>query len=122
MGSVGSPPSLGSSLDNNVGDHASLGIESLGLSVGLEVLEERVHLLHGLLGPSSEHALEFLGLGVSSRSLKMSPEGNDLFVLKDVLVVPDGFLDAHALHGLSGFVSVLVVSSEVVNLSLGRLG
>jgi hypothetical protein len=53
VGSVSSSSSLNGSLGADVGDLALLGVETLGLSVGLQVLEESDNVFDRFLWPSS---------------------------------------------------------------------
>ena len=65
MSAVGSSTSLLSSLNNNVSNDAFVGVETLLLSVGLQVEEELADGLDRLLGPSAGGGALDLALGVS---------------------------------------------------------
>lgn len=119
MGSEGSSPSLHGSVDSNVVDNAFLDIETLGLSVGLQVLEKSKDVLGGFLGPSSLSELEVLRLCGSTNVTSVSLVGDTLLVLEHIFHVSDCLLELQTLHGVSSLESVLVVSSQVVDLGLG---
>ena len=53
MGTVSPPALLGGLVDLDVLDDQVAGIETLGIGVGLGVLEETEQVLSGLDGPSS---------------------------------------------------------------------
>lgn len=65
MGTVGSSATLLSSLDNNVSDHAFVGVETFLLSVSFKVNEQLADGLDRLLGPSAGGGALDLALGVS---------------------------------------------------------
>jgi hypothetical protein len=116
VGTVGTAAALDGALHDNVGDHALVSVEALGLSVSLGVDEEITDGLDGLLGPSSGVDTEDLALGVSAAVVL--EVGDDLLVLQHVFHVMNGVLDQETLASTSGVVSVLVVDAQVVDLGL----
>lgn len=120
VGSVGSSSALDGSLDGEVADEGLFNIESLSLSVSLEVLEELDDVANGLLGESTLGNTVKLGLGGSADVAGESSVRNAVSVLEDVLQVLDGSLQLQALDGSGGFVGVLEVSSKIINSGLGR--
>ena len=62
VGTVGSSASLNGSLDNNVGDDALVDIESLSLSISLQVDKKLFDGLAGLFWPTTEGKTVHLGL------------------------------------------------------------
>lgn len=119
VGTVGSSSTVDGSLDADVGDAALFGIEHLGLSVRLEVVEEVQHVLDGLLGEATVVMVDVLAHGVSAGTTGVSAEGHDGGVLTDALHVGDGLEEVETAAGTSGVVSVLVVAAEIVNSALG---
>ena len=115
VSSVSSSSALDGSLRGDVGDLALLGVESLSLGVGLQVLEHGYNLFDRFLWVSSIMMFEILADRVSAGSSSVSPERDDGFVLKDVLHVLDGLHEVETSASSCGFVSVLVVSSQVVH-------
>jgi len=119
VGTVGSSATLLSALADGVGDDALVGVEALGLTVSLEVEEELTNGLDGLFGPSTSVGALILALSVSL-SVELG-EADDALVFHDALQVLDGFLNAHALDCSDDVVSVLEVSTEILDLSGGGL-
>ena len=115
VGTVGTAATLDGTLHNNVSNSALIGVETLGLGVGLSVDEQFLDGLNGLLGPAATDGLEFLALSVSLSIV--STEGNNLLVLETVIHIVDCFLNQPTLDRLSDIVGVLVVSAEVSNLA-----
>lgn len=60
MGTVCPSSLLGGLVDLDVLDNKGTGVETLGISIGLSVLEETEEELGGLLGPSSLGDTELL--------------------------------------------------------------
>jgi hypothetical protein len=81
VGSVSSSSSSDSSLDNDVSDVASFGIESFGFTIVQEVLQKKVYLLGRLFWPSSLGVLVYFSLSRSSNSSGVLSEWNDLLML-----------------------------------------
>jgi hypothetical protein len=115
MGSVGSSSSADSSLSGNMRDLALLDIESLGLSVGLEVNEESSDVLDRLGWESTVVMTDILAHGVSSWTTSVSSERNDLFVGGDIIHVIDGLKEHHTSASSGSLVGVLVMSSQVIH-------
>jgi hypothetical protein len=65
MGSVCSSSSFNGSLDANVGDFACFSIETLGLSVGLNVLEETDNVSDRFLWESSVEEVDLFAQSFS---------------------------------------------------------
>ena len=119
MGTVSSSTALLSALANGVGNNTLISVETLGLTVSLEVEEELTDGLDGLFGPSASVGALVFALGVSL-SVELG-EADDALVFHDALQVLDGFLDAHALDGVDDVVSVFEVSAEILDLGGGGL-
>ena len=119
MGSVSSPSTLGGSLDANVGDFALGGVKHLllRLAVGLEVLKQVQNVFTGLLRESTVMMVDVLAHGVSTRATSVPSEGNNVLLLKNTLDIFDGFNEVHATACAGSIVSVLVVSSKVIDSS-----
>jgi len=115
MGSVGSSSSADSSLSGNMRDLALLDIESLGLSVGLEVNEESSDVLDRLGWESTVVMTDILAHGVSSWTTSVSSERNDGFVGGDIVHVIDGLKEHHTSASSGSLVGVLVMSSQVIH-------
>ena len=118
VGTVGSSTSLNGSLDNNVVDNALVDIEFLGLSVRLQVNEELSDGLTGLFWPTTEWKSIHLGLWRSPDTSGVLSVWDDGLVLDDSLQVEDSLLDLQSLAETGGFITVLVVGSEVGNSAL----
>ena len=115
MGSVGSSSSADSSLSGNMRDLALFGIESLGLSVGLEVDKESSNVLDGLGWESTVVMTDVLAHGVSSWTTGVSSERNDGSVGGALIHVVDGLKEHHTSASSGGLVGVLVMSSQVIH-------
>ena len=113
VGSVGSSSALDSLVDSGVSDHALLNIQTLGLSIRLEVLEKLKNVSGRLFGPSSLSLTEDLGLCLSTDAPGVDVEGDDLFVFNDIFHISNGFLELKTLACSCSFISILKVSSEV---------
>ena len=111
MSTVSASASTDGTLADGVVDDASVDVESLAFSVGSEVLEEFANSKEGLLGPSSESVLEFLGLGVTTDTSGVNSEGDDRGVLETSVHVVDSFIKLETLACVGDIVSVLVMSS-----------
>ena len=118
VGAVGSSAATDSALSGNVGDSALLGIEHLGLSVGLEVLQERDDDLAGFLREATIVVAVVLAHGLASRTAGVAAERHDGLVLDDALKIGDGCVDVHATASAGSLVSVLVVHTHVVHSAL----
>ena len=118
VSAVGSAAALDGAVDGGMGDHALVGVESLGLAVGEQVLDQFTHGLGGFLGPATDDALELLELSVSADTPSEATESNNLSVFKNVLQVLQSTLNLHTFDASSNFVRVLEVRSEVGDLAL----
>jgi len=119
VGAVGPSTASNGALDGDVADDALLRVESLSLSVALEVKEEFADGLCGLFGPSTVAPLVLSSLGVSSDVLVVPAEGNNLLVGKHTLHVLDCSWNSHAFNVSCSFKGVLKVCSQVRNLGFG---
>ena len=119
VGSVGSSASLNGSLDDDVVDDASVGVESLGLCVGFEVDEELLDGLASLFWPAAEWQSVDLSLGCSSNASRVLSEWNDCGVSNNSVHVLDGCVELHALAETSNFIAILVMRSQVRDSALG---
>lgn len=108
-------------VDLDVLDNQGTGVETLGISVGLSVLEETEEELGGLDGPSSLGDTELLALGGAASAAGISSHGDGLLVLLDVLEEGNSTLKLPAVDGLGGLASVLERHSEVGTAGAGRL-
>jgi hypothetical protein len=111
VGSVGTSPSLGGSVNLDVVDGEVLQVLDVG--VGLEVVDQSEHSLHTLLGPSAEGLAELCGLAGSADASVVLGVGDAASVGEDVLEVLFGLGDGESLDGLGSLVGVLIVDSEV---------
>ena len=121
VGAVGPSAAGNGALDGDVGDHALLGVKSLGLGVALQVDQKLSDGLARLLGPSTVAPLVLSNLGVSSNVLVEPAEGDNLLVSDDSLHVLDSFPDLHAFDVSCSFVGVLKVRSQIRNLCFSGL-
>jgi len=64
-------------------------------------------------------ALVHLYLGLSANTSGMSPEGNDIFVLKNIFQVFNGFLEFQSFDCISSFESVLEMNSDIISSCFG---
>lgn len=121
VGTVCPSALLGGLVDLDVLDNQGTGVETLGVGVGLSVLEETEEELGGLNGPSSLGDTELLALGGAASGAGVSSHGDSLLVLLDVLEEGNSALKLPAVDGLGGLASVLERNSEVGTASAGRL-
>ena len=122
MGSVGSSSSLHGSLGGNVEDLAFLGIKTLGLGVALQIFEEVENVSHRLLWVPTVVVLEILANSVSAGTASESSERNDGLVLESSLHVCNSFEQVKPSASSGSLVSVLEMSSQVVDSAGSRLG
>jgi len=115
VSSVSSSSSVDSSLGNNVGNLALFDVETLLLSVRLEVDKESNDVLDGLLWESTVVMADVLAHGVSTWSTSVSSEWNDGFVFKDSLEVANSLDEVEASASSGSLVGVLVMNSEVIS-------
>jgi len=121
VGTVCPSSLLGGLVDLDVLDNQGTGVETLGVGVGLSVLEETEEELGGLDGPSSLGDTELLALGGAASAAGISSHGDSLLLLLDVLEEGDGTLKLPTVDGLGGLASVLERHSEVGTAGAGRL-
>lgn len=121
VGTVGSAAAGDSALNANVGDHALVGVEILGLSVRLEVLQQIDDILAGFLREATIVVVELLAHSLAARATSVASERNDSLVLKNVLHVSDRLNDIHTSARPGDVVDVLVVAPEIVDAAHGRL-
>ena len=119
MGSVGPSSATDSSLGGDMSDGAFFWVKRLSLSVGLQILEEAKNVLARFLWESTIVMTNILAHGVSSGTTSVPSERNDVLLLENTLDVFDGLDEVHATKSTGSLISVLVVSSEVVNSSRG---
>jgi len=117
VGSVGSSSSTDGSLSADVRDLAFLNIETLGLSVRLEVDEESLNVLDGLGWESTVVMVDILAHSVSTWTTGESSEWNDSFVLSDLIHVLDGLDEVHASASSGSLIGVLEMCSQVIDLA-----
>ena len=152
MGTVCSSTLLGGLVDLDVLDHQVAGIETLGISVGLGVLEQTEQELGRLNGPScagdtkclscrefasaaaskpcipisiAHLSILFTGgiltLCSTSSSASVSPHGDGLLVLNDVIEERLCPLELPSIDGLSGLSGVLEAHTQVGAARAGAL-
>lgn len=150
MSAVCAAALLGCLVDLNVLDNQVAGVQTLGVGVGLGVLEERREKLGALDGPASLAHTELLAcdkvsvygillcilahgwphlstmgcvrtLGSTASAPGISPHWHSLALLLDVLEVGEGALKLPAVDGLGGLASILEADSQVRATSAGAL-
>ena len=119
VSSVSSSSSVDSSLGNNVGNLALFDVETLLLSVRLEVDKESNDVLDGLLWESTVVMLILLAHSLSSCATSESSEWDNVLVGKNSVHVLDGSKDFHTLASSSSLIGVLEMGSQVVDLGRG---
>lgn len=112
---------LWSLVDLDVGDLQLRNFQTLGLSVGLSVLQQVLDVVDRLGWPSSLLDTPFLSLSGSTDGVVESSEWNGSLVVQDIFQVLLGLLQVPAVDGLSGFSGVLERNSQVGTTSRGRL-
>ena len=121
MGSVSSSSALHGSVHSSMGYAAFLSINTLGLGVSAQVLQQLVNQLNRLLGPSSLSSItELLGLWGSANVAGVLEERNHSLVLENIFQVLNCFFKFHSLDGSGDVVGVLVVNSGVIDSAFGR--
>ena len=118
MSSVSSSSSVDSSLGNNVGNLALFDVETLLLSVRLEVDKESNDVLDGLLWESTIVMLVDLAHGLSTWSSGESSERNDGSVIDNSLHIVDGFQDVETSACSSSLISVFKMNSLIIRSAL----
>lgn len=117
MGSECSSSALHSSVYGDMVHDALFYIQSLCLSIRMQVSEESQDVLDRFLRPSTLGKLEDLGLSSSTNVSSVALKGNALSVFKHILHVLDGLLELQSLDSVSSLESVLEVSSQVIHSS-----
>lgn len=99
----------------DVVDHQVLHVQSLRLSVGLQVVQEHQEELARRLGPSAQIAgsLHQVALGVTTDRSVVSTERNHVLVGDHVVEVLLGLHQGHSLDGSTHLMSVLEVDGQV---------
>jgi hypothetical protein len=121
VGTVGASPTLGGLVDLDVLDNKGTGVETLGVSVGLGVLEEVGEEVSGLDGPAGAADTPLLALSSTASAASVSAHGDDLGLVLDVVEELEGALKLHALDGLGGLTGVLEADTEVRAPGAGAL-
>ena len=113
MGPVGPPSSLLRSVDLHVADDQLFEIQLFNIGIGFQVLQNGHHRLDGLLGPSTLHPTELLGLWGPSDASVESSEWNASLVIQDVFQITERLGDLHIKAGTGGLVGILEGDSGV---------
>jgi hypothetical protein len=122
VGSVGSSSTRDSSLDADVSDLALFNIEHLGLSVGLDVLEQVNDVFDRLFRESTIVMVEVLAHSMSAWTSSVSSERNDSLVGKNSLHIGDSLIQHKPTASSGSVVSVLVMTSQIINSALSGSG
>lgn len=124
VGSVSSSSTFASSLGANMGDLALCGVEHLllSLAVSFKVLKEVQNVFTRLLRESTIVMVLVLTHGVSSGTTSIPSEGDDILLLLDALDIFNSLKKVHATKSSGSIVSVLVVSTEIINSRGSRVG
>lgn len=122
VGSVSSSSLLGCLVDLDVRDDEDLLVKTLGLGVGLSVLEQVLDELDGLDGPSGLGHAKLLTLAGSADGSGVLSEGDGSLVVGNLLKVDEGLLDVPASDGTGDLVGVLERGSQVGAPGRGGLG
>jgi len=122
VGTVCAAALLGGLVDLDVLDNQVASVETLGVGVGLGVLEETEDELGALDGPAGLGDTKLLALGGAASRAGVAAHGDGLLVLLDVLEEGDGALELPAVDGLGGLAGVLEGDAEVGTAGAGRLG
>lgn len=115
------PALLGGLVDLDVLDDQVAGVKTLGIGVGLGVLEKTEKELGGLGGPAGLGNTELLALGGAASAASVAAHGDGLLVCLDVLEEGDGTLELPAVDGLGSLAGVLEGNPEVGTAGAGRL-
>lgn len=124
VGAISSAAHLGGLVAVYAGDQNLAQIQTLGLSVRLNIAQKIQEGLGRLLGPLNlvTGGLVLLGNGVSANATGVLGEGNSLLEGQNVLQVASGLSNRSALDGLSNLTAVLEVHTQVGASGLGGLG
>lgn len=121
VGTVSTSATLGGLIDLDVLDNKVAGIETLGVGVGLSVLQESEELLSGLNGPASLGDTECLALGSATGASGISAHRDSLLVVDDVVEVDKSALELPAVDGLGSLPCVLEADTQVRAPGAGAL-
>ena len=118
VSTIGSSTSLDSPLDHDVADDTVIHVQSLGLSICLEVDEEFFDGLARLFWPTAEWNAIHFGLRGPTDTSRVLSKRNDSLVFHDSVHVLDGVLQLQTLAETRCFVTGLVMRSQVGNSAL----
>jgi hypothetical protein len=121
VGAVCAAALLGGLVDLDVLDDQVASVETLGIGVGLGVLEETEEELGGLDGPAGTGDTELLALRGPANAAAVASHGDGLLLLKDVLEELLGAGELPAVDGLGGLAGVLEGNTEVGAARAGGL-
>lgn len=121
VSTVGAAAALGSLVDLDVLDNEVAGVETLGVGVGLSVLQEVEKELGGLDGPTSLADTPLLALSAATGAASVPTHGDSLSLFGDVVEEGKGALQLHAVDGLSGLTGVLEADTQVRAPGAGAL-
>lgn len=121
VSTVGASAALGGLVDLDVLDNEVASVKTLGVGVGLSVLQEVDEELGGLLGPASLANTELLALSATAGAASEPPHGDSLELVGDVVKESKSTLELHAVDGLSGLTGVLEADAQVRAPGAGAL-
>ena len=115
MSAVGATAHHGSLVHLHMADAKVLHVQTLRLTVGLQVVQKDQEELAGSLGPSAliSRSLDGMSLSVTANTAIEAGERNSLLVGNHVVEVLLGLEQGHVLDGSTHLVSVLEVHSQV---------
>ena len=115
VSAVGATTHHGSLVHLHMADTKVLHVQTLRLTVGLQVVQKHQEELAGSLGPSAliSRSLDGVSLGVTTNTAVEAGEGDSLLVGNHVVKVLLGLEQRHVLDGSTHLVSVLEVHSQV---------
>ena len=114
----GTTAGAGGLVNLDVLDDHLVGVESLGQSVGLSVLQKRKHGNDGLAGPATLSETPLLSLGCAANLAAVAAEGNATGLSQDLAVVLLGLAELHATDGVRGLEGILEVATKIVDLGM----
>ena len=120
MGSVGSSSTTDGSLGDDVGNDTLFWVKRLSQRIGLKVVQESEDVLARLLWPSTVVVTNILAHSLTTNTSGVNSERNDARVGENILHVLDGFEQVESLAGSGSLISVLIMSSQVVDSAFGR--
>lgn len=121
VSTVSASAALRSLVDLDVLDNKVASVKTLGVGVGLGVLQEVNEELGGLLGPAGLADTELLALGAATGAASEPAEGDSLELVGNVLEESKSTLELHAVDGLSGLTSVLEADAQIRAPGAGAL-